>query len=430
MKKYVITTMIALFLIGIAFSATNGPAPIPNPPNFYVNSSLTTLCKGQTNYIPITVSDLGFLSVSPGETNTTSAMSAVTFSLSSKYFTPIGNSTGFITSVFAGQPKTAVLHIFVSPNASLITTASLSIDYNYLVYYSDSEVRNLTFEVQTCPSPLDVNVSPKEVVSGTIQNISINLTNTGNTTLNSLFLHTSIPSIDGAIVGNPQVQVGSLLPGSSYNLNTEIFVSRNASIQSFPFNTTATFYNGTDIEQVSNSTSLIPTGGIDMLVSGTTVSPSPASPDGIFSISFILTDVGTSGASAVTAEAELPKGFTAYGSNPTYVGDISADGQSPVTLTLVASNKSSTKPYVIPIVVNYLNSLRQNQTKTFDVNVSVFGSFNSISGVSGSAPNGAVEFHRSSGILIYILIAAIAVIIVLSYMLVKEKRRGRHAKER
>ena len=44
--------------------------------------------------------------------------------------------------------------MFVNLNASTLVTAGLSVDYSYLNYYSDSEVRNVSFGTMTCRSQL------------------------------------------------------------------------------------------------------------------------------------------------------------------------------------------------------------------------------------------------------------------------------------
>ncbi len=422
----IISILAVVMVSGLAMAGTSGPSPIPNPPTFSVTSNLTTLCKGQTNYVPIMVSNLGNTNPSLGISNLSGTIMQYTSLslLSTKSLTVAGNGTNYIGRILPYNSVTLDMPIFVASNASLITTAGISINYYYLTYYEDSEVRNMTFEVQTCPSQLQVSINPKTIESGTIQNLSINLTNTGNSTIKSLYVHFSVPSIDGAIVGSQQAEVGSLTPGSEYYINAQLFVSRNASIESFPMNLTATFYTGNNLEQLSNSTSLIPIGGINLLSSGLTLSPTSTTPGGIFSISFVLTDVGTSGASAVTAMAELPKGFASFGSNPVYVGDISSDSQAPVTLTLVVGNSTASGTYKIPILINYLNSLRQNETTMIYVNATVVGS-NFTSRYSGTTgPAGArVVMGGGNGLLLGWSIISVIIIIALSYAFVKEKKK-------
>jgi hypothetical protein len=427
-KTNMIYVLVLMSVVSVAFAGVSGPTPVPNPPTFSISSTLQTLCKGETNEVPVTISNIGNTNPSLGLTSLNgTAMQYIELSLVGPKTLTADNGTAYIGRVNPHNSSTVDFPIFVSPNASLITTAAVSVNYYYLTYYSDTETRNLTFEVETCQSPLLVSINPKTLASGTIQNVSIALTNTGNSPLESLYVHFSMPSIDGAIVGSQQAEISALDASSTYSINASVFVSRNASIESFPLNLTATFYDNGKLEQVSNSTSMIPIGGINLLPSGVTLSPSSTAPGGIFSISFILTDIGTSGASAVTATAILPKGFTPFGTNPVYVGDISADSQAPVTLTLVAGNSTKVGSYKIPIKIGYLNSLRQNESTILNITANVTGVLN----VSKYSSTGTAvvrgNYSGSGGILLPLLIIAIIVIIVLAYMLMKEKKKHRQS---
>lgn len=431
MRNKIAVTMLGVFVLlgigGIAFAGVSGTAPIPTPPPFTISTSLLTLCKGAINYIPVNVTDNYFKSQGIGVANMSGEqMQYVEISLNpTKDLLQSGNGTIYLGNINANHSVTAMLPIFVSENTSLLTTVGIGINYNFLQVYSDSEVRNLTFEAEACPSPLSVSVEPKTLVSGEIQNVSINFTNTGNSTLKDLFVHYSLPSIDGAVVGSSQSEIGDLAPFSTYRLNASIFVSRNASIESFPFNLTATFYNGNDsIVQVSNSTSLIPIGAIDLSSSGLTLSPATVAPGGIISISFVLTDIGTSGASAVSVGAILPKGFSPFGTIPVYIGDISADSQSPVTLTLETTNAVRPGTYSIPLQVNYLNSLRQNVSTTSNVVVIVS---NSAFGASGELGSGATTYvsKRSSSSGVALPLILIVIIAAVSYLYVKERKKNK-----
>ena len=52
-------TLLMVAVAAVAFAATSGPSPIPNPPSFQVGTTALTLCKGVVNYVPITVTNLG-----------------------------------------------------------------------------------------------------------------------------------------------------------------------------------------------------------------------------------------------------------------------------------------------------------------------------------------------------------------------------------
>ena len=163
--------------------------------------------------------------------------------IASKNIYAIGNGTVNSANVSANGIVTMHLPIFVSLNTSSLVSVGITVNYNYLTLYSDSEVRNMSFGVQSCPSPLSVQTSPV-VTSGRIEKLALNLTNVGNKTLGDISLRVSMPSQDAAILTGQPVQVGTLVPGAKLQVNESVFMYRNAS-QSFPLNVSVNMYNGT-----------------------------------------------------------------------------------------------------------------------------------------------------------------------------------------
>jgi hypothetical protein len=146
------------------------------------------------------------------------------------------------------------------------------------------------------------------------------------------------------------------------------------------------------------------------------------SPGAIFSISLVLTNTGTSPASAVTAAVVPVKGFVPYGGNSVFVGSIAADSQSPVTLTLTASRSVQNGIYQIPVQIDYLNSLRQNVSQEITVPVQM-----------AAASINATTFIRSSsrlstggGLIALVMLIIIVILLILYYR--ERKRNARHVK--
>jgi hypothetical protein len=162
-----------------------------------------------------------------------------------------------------------------------------------------------------------------------------------------------------------------------------LFVDGNAS-ETFPMNFTINMYNGTSFEQLSPSIAVLASGIINMSASGVTLSPGAPTPGSIFSISFVLTDLGTVGASAVTATVAPPPGLEVFGSNAVFIGNMQVDSQTPVTLTLSASSKAGN--YTVPIRISYLNNLRQEQNVTIRVPVGIGGGLLSSNSLSRMEP--------------------------------------------
>ena len=360
-----IFTIIALAIFAAQFVAagtTSTATTTPNPPSFNISSTSLPLCRGQTNIVPITVSNFGYTpAVAYGEGASNSSgpqMQQVQVSINSKGL--FSQPSSDLLNINPKSSNTINLPVFVNANASSLVFAPVNLNYNFLYFYADSETRNLTFVTQSCPNPLSMQIYPQILTSGTIQNITINLTNTGNFPLNSISLHFTIPGADGAWLSLQPAQIPTLAPHSTVILNKNVYIAGNESDQSVPLNVTVLYYNGTSLYQIYQNQEILASGLVSLSPSSFTISPSNPTPASIFSISFILTDTGTAGASALTATPIAPSGFTTFGSNSVFVGSITADSQTPVTLSLLTSNAVKPGSYTIPIRLNYLNNLRQN----------------------------------------------------------------------
>lgn len=429
--KFITALLMLLLMMPLAFAGLSGPSPIPNPPNFYISTSATAICRGQVNYVPINVTNKATTAGNPHDINiTTSAligpnptMQNVQLSFTStKGLYPAGNGTLVLGNINPNTSVRTYLPVFVSGNASSFISTGVAINYYFDSYYGDSETRNVTFSTETCISPLSIKVSPEVLVSGTIQNISVNLTNTGATPLNSITLHFSIPGADGAWLSPQPIEVASLNPNSTIVFNKNVYIAGNESDQSVPLNVSVIFYNGSNINELYQNLEILSSGLIALSPSSFTISPTTPTPSSIFSISFILTDTGTAGASAMIATPIPPKGFSTFGSNSVFIGSITADSQTPVTLSLTASNSVKPGSYTIPIRLNYLNNLRQNLTLWANTTVFVGQS-------TFNATAGAARFRTNSGSgggLLTILL--IIIIIVLGYLYYTERKK--HPKEK
>ncbi len=411
--------LFAALASGFAFAGISGPSPVPPAPSFQLSTNVLVLCRGVVNIVPIAVSN------PRGSSQMTSLQLGV---IASKNIYAIGNGT--VNSANVSANSTVVMHlpIFVSLNTSSLVSVGVTVNYNYLTLYSDSEVRNMSFGVQSCPSSLSVQTSPV-VTSGRIENLVLNLTNVGSATLGTVSLKISLPSQDSAILTSQPVQVGTLVPGEKRQVNETVFFYRNAS-QSFPLNVSVDMYNGTSPVQILDTIPLLSRGMINLTPSSITLSPTTPTSGSIFSVSFILTDVGTAGASAVTVTPLPPNGITTYSSNSVFVGDMSVDTQTPVTVTLRASASTTSHTYKMPVMISYLDSLRNNQSTTIDVPVTISGSTAlniSRTGSSGAAvagSSGAVVYRRSSaGLLLPAVL--VMVIIALAFLYIRERRRFR-----
>ena len=407
----ILNLLMFLAILPVVFAGVSGTAPIPPPPNWYITSPATTVCRGEINYLPITVGDAsGYTGFQMQNTQLSVA--------GQKGIYYVANGTVVVGTINVSHSDNVMLPVFIDANVSSLLTLGINLNYYFgNSQYSDSEIKNITFAAETCSLPLELKVTPQVLTAGVIQNVTVNFTNTGATTLNTISARFNIPGTDGSWLSQQPIQLSTLPPMSSIELNESVYISRNAS-QNMPVNTTVVFYNGTHLNQIAESVQLLSSGIINITPSTFAVSPQLPSPSSIFSISFILTDTGTAGATALTVTPVPVNGFTVYGSKSVFVGDIGVDSQTPVTVSLETSNSLKSGTYEVPIKVNYLNNLRSNITVWANTTVMI-----GQSAFNATSPQHFRSGEGGSGISFFEIILLIAVV-ALGYLLYKEKQKA------
>lgn len=418
-----ILMLMLLAATSMTFAGTSANTNYPPPPNFAVSSNATTVCRGQVNYVPITVWNNGEPgSINPSELNSYGpAMINVELSAQNTKNTYFAwNSTAVMGTVNPLSSNTAYLAWFVPQNASATDTLGIGINYFYYTYAEDQEERNLSFSAVQCKLPLTLNVSPAILTSGEIQTIGVGLHNSGQATLRDISVSVYSPTSDMSQLTQMPLNLVELAPGASATINDTVFVDKNASL-SFPLNITADFYSGGQFMQAASYKQTLSQGLINISASSVTVSPSPVTPGGIFSISFVLTDTGTSGASTVIVSSQESNSFRLYGSSSEFVGSIAAEAQAPVTLTFQADNLTKPGTYQIPVRVSYLDNFRNNDNSTIIVPVTVVDAGAALSGAQ-TGSGAAVRTSGGSGLLV--ISALVIVAVVLGYMYYRERKKG------
>ncbi len=414
----IVLFMLAAVAPNVVFAGTSGPSPIPPPPAFQITTPTLTLCRGVVNRIPVTISN-------PGSQPMTGLQLGL---VASRNIYVIGNGTVNQATVPNNGTSTVELPLFVSLNTSSLVSVGISVNYNYYSLYTDSEVRNVSFGVQTCPAALSIETDPI-VTSGRIENITLNLTNVGNTTLNDMSLQMSMSSSVAAILSHQPIQLGSMAPGAKKEVNERVFMFTGGA-ETFPLNVTVNMYNGTSPVQLLDTIPLLSSGIINITASSTTISPTLLTPGSIFSVSLILTDVGTTGASAVTATPVPPSGILPYGSNSVFIGDMAVDTQVPVTMTLRSNASLKSGTYTIPIRINYLNNFRENLSTTILVHVTMGAALASNFTRTGAYPRGGGTGIVGTIIEIIIVLAVLGAIFLYARKKGMLKRFANKPKER
>jgi hypothetical protein len=390
----------------MAFAQT-GTASNPIPPQFYLNATTTTLCRGTTNYVQLAITN-------PSK-NIMDQLQSVELS--------IGKMDGLYPAlVYAGTVNASTtlnvtMPVFAGVNTSSFITVPVSVNFYYFAaLYTDSEERNVTFDVVSCPSslPLEMNVSPGSLVTGQINNLTFGFTNTGNTTLTNVSAKAAISSSQSGMefVGYEPIVIDAIAPHSTVYVPERMY--ENGS-QIFYINVSATFINQSRLEQAADSFSMLSGGTIDMIPSSISVTPSTVSPGSIFSIAFTVTDTGTSSVSNANAAAILPAGFGYYGvTTSDYIGSIGIESPTAVSLALMANSSVRPGTYNIPVKLSYQGNFRQNMSSMVNVSVTVGSSSGSASGLPVSGAQGGGS-SGSTAIYIMAVVFVIAVAAIFAY---------------
>ncbi len=397
-----------MILVSLAYATTGGPEPVPSPPGFYINTTTLTLCKGMSNNIPITVTNTG--------SGYLGQMQNLQLAIVNSKGIFSGTGSGGIVNT--GSSKTANLSAFVDANASSFITAEVSVYFYFDNIYTDSEIRNVTFGTTSCPQPLSADLSPKVLTSGEIENVTLNFTNSGSTTLNSISASAIFPQGDVAWLSRKPVEIAHIGPGNTISVPAKVYVYTGAP-QAFGANLSVNYYNGSRALQIWDGIELLSGGIINVTASSFTISPEVPRSGSVFSVSFVLTNVGTSSASAVTATVVPPAGFTSFGSGSVFVGDIGVDSQTPVTITLVSGNNTKTGTYNIPIRINYLNSLRDNISQRITVPVAMLA----VLPASVPSNQGQGSEYGAAILILLIIIVVMAFLLYMDKMKLKRRKR-------
>jgi hypothetical protein len=418
-QKNAILLILAVALLPVAMAATlGGPSPIPNPPNFSATVTNPILCKGITNFIPVNITNLA------NYTDGIAILQNIQIGLSTTSgLFPDGNRSISEGNVGPGNSTIVYIPVFVSPTAQPLLLTNLLFSFSYYNFYTDSIALNITLTTESCNQPVVISISPSILATGVLQNISVNVSNTGNSPLTHISTYVSMPGSSGTVMNTEPYIINSLAAHASAHFTKSVYLSNNnnASV-SIPFNISATYYNGTELAEFSEIMPVLSTGLINFTSSSFSVSPTAPTPGSIFSVSFVLTDTGTASATNLeVTPAQLPSGFKTFGATSVFVGDVSPDTQTPITVSLEANSTMKAGAYKVPLRINYMNSLRQNLTSWANTTVL-------ISPAVFNATKYKVQSTSGSRGEVYLLVILVIVILLLLYLYLRERRNHRRSR--
>ncbi len=360
----------------------------------------TSLIAGQVNNVTLVLSNVGTGNASQIATSVTGPASL-----------SLLNRLPTVENLSASLKVRMSLEVYV-PSADSGSAVTLSFSSVYLdAYgYKRTSAENLGFMVQTpIQASLLLSVSPNTLVAGAVSNLTVSISNNGASTISG-FTATFAFATSGVTWLGPNVfQGGSLSPGQSVTIYTQAYEPANAA-SSVLLQVSIAYYDGSgSFHQESRNLGLLSRGLVKFEATGIAVTPETISSGDIFSTTVTLTNVGTTVASAVTADAEPPSGFRVFGSRTIFIGDMQVSTPTPFTITFQVANGTTPGRYQISIRLTFVDNLRNNQSVGLRVPVLVGPPLSSNPTTGGIQNAGSSTFGiRNLGMILPILIAAVA----------------------
>jgi hypothetical protein len=279
------------------------------------------------------------------------------------------------------------------------------------VQRSDSRSFGLTIEVTPTSSPLAIELKPESLVSGTVNNQTLTLRNTGLTRLETVSASFSFPGSAATLLEPDIYQTTAIAPGKSVIVGVRAYVS-SAAAASVVLQVSLKYYDERQVlTQETRSLGLLSRGVIDLKLVDYSVIPDTPYPGQIFSLTATLTNMGTITASAVTATPNLTSAFTIFGANSVFVGDVLVDNPVTFTLSLQVSNETAPGPSDIVVELSFLDNLRSSLSVNEVIPVSVIEKPQPASTQSGQSP--LVAGLRQGGTLLLVGVATLVLGIFL-----------------
>lgn len=353
----------------------------------------------------------------------------------------IGTTDKEVGTLLPGESKTLSVLVYSESSGGSV---SLGFDSSYISPYGynttlKSSIGLYMESQQTAPitytkSPLEINVSTDILISQQISNITFIFSNNGNTILRNVSAQTFVTGSHSGIefLDNNPIRINSIFPHSSVSVTRNIY--ENGS-QIFPINVSATFFNGSSLEAVSNSFTMISGGTINMIPSSMSVTPTTVAPGDIFSLSFIITDTGTTGVTDANASVLPTAEFRPYGTSATdFIGSISTESPTSISLTMIANSSLKGGKYVIPVVLSYLGNFRQRMNTTVNVTVNVTSTSSSgtsyTSGSRTSTGATATSRGKSTGLYIFVVTFVVVIVVIFGFSKLRRSSKGTNTKQK
>ncbi len=337
------------------------------------------------------------------------------------------SQVGKIQFVAADSAVMTSVDIFV-PQSSAGQPLSLSLGMSFYDSYGNPRIvaTSVGLFVQSSAislSPLTIGVAPRALLAGQLNNMTIEVVNTGSQALNNLSVSFSSSSTGLTWISPTLLQLTLLTPGQNVSAPASVYVNAAAPDSSTLQLNIKYFDTNNNLNQETRNFGLLTKGVVDLLLQDASTIPQQPSVGQIFSITGTITNIGTTAANGLEVTPQLGEGFTIFGSQSVFVGDVAVNTPTTFTVTLSASAPVGPGSYMIPLRLTYLDNLRETISSVVTVPVSIVAASNSTTTGSGGGTSG--QGRASGGSFGLVIPAIVGVIALVAGFLVARRRYSR-----
>jgi hypothetical protein len=337
----------------------------PSSPNIALEVTPNTLTMLDVNSVVLKVTNLGGAGVTD-------------ISLQTSVNTPLillGSDGKFnVKKLGPGEESTIMLSLYVSetaaPSAQFSVTLTYIDDSNQLRTETRALTLFITARSQELLSPIDVRLSPSELKSGIINNVTITLRNRGASALRAVSVSLT-SSASATWLEEGLVQVGDLTPGQETRLVNSLFIPSD-SPTSIAIPLTITYYGQDNIQKTENrQVGALVRGVITFELVSYTILPERPTAGQPFSVTVVLVNTGTVKASSTSVTLTPDRQFRSFGQSRTFLGDVAVNTPTSVTFSLTLGNVTQPGIVRLPLTVTYRDNLGASHTTELTVPVPV-----------------------------------------------------------
>jgi hypothetical protein len=382
--------------------------------NFAISQSKSNLTAGEVTTVTFTLQNIG-----------SGKASNLTITIAQSQFVSVLDLPPRIPSLSPSSQTTFPLELYTASDAAgsaiaLAFTVTYQDPFGITKVFTQSVGFYSPNQTELRSSPLSVWVQPMVLTAGRTNNLTILFQNVGGASLNNLTVAFGSPTGSFTWLSPNQATDPELPPGGNFTISGSLYDPALATASS-TLQLSITYYQGRMLNQETRSVGLLSRGEIDLSLTSLTVLPQVVPPGQIVSLTLSITDVGIISADGVTASFEFPTGFSAVGSSSSFIGDMSVDSPSTITVSALVSNSTASGSYHIPVELSYFDNLRTRLTQSLNVTVVVASASQGGSGTGQNTKNGLI--HGISEFDLGVVIVALVVLVALVMI-----RRARHSR--